>query len=187
MIAKILILYKLQMSKLRGLNKLKLSSFKWFKKGKIDHNFLKVAGGKKKNFDGTDNEKFKIFDKENKRHLTMMTTDKVFDVHLTHEDRTIPQENLIELRYDTMMTYLKGILTVFKKEDLRVTNWNDEIFQEMYLVNLYSPQMIHYFHHIQDGRKLPIKDLNKIKESKYQLKRKGVTQIMLFKKEYFLF
>ena len=160
---------------------LRLTKFKWFKKGKIGHEFLKMSGSKK-TLNGKYNEKFMVFDSEKKRHVTMMTTTDVFDIHITYEDRKIPQENLVEIRFDRLKRYAKGVLNVFKKNDLRVISLNDEIFEKS-LVDFYSPKLLNYFHIIQDGKKLPPKYLRKIKESKFHLTRKGVTSIFVFNED----
>jgi len=160
---------------------LRLSNFKWFKKGKIDHEVLKIGGSKKKQR-GKYNEKFMVFDAENKRHVTMMTTNKLLDMHLTYEDRKIPQENLVEIRFDRMTRYAKGVLNVFKKNDLRIITLNDEIFEKP-LVDIYSRNLLNYFHIIQDGKKLPPKYIKKIKESKFQLRRKGAQSIFVFNED----
>ena len=160
---------------------IRLSDFKWFKKGKIEHDFLKI-GGNKKNTHGKYNEKFMIFDAENKRHVTMMTTKDFFDAHITYEDRKIPQQSLVEVRFDRLARYAKGILNVFKKDDLRLITFNDKIL-DMPLVDIYSSNLINYFHIIQDGKKLPPKYVDKIKESKFRLRRRGANRIFVFNKD----
>jgi len=157
---------------------LRLSNFKWFKKGKIHHEVLKMSGSKKSLF-GKYNEKLMIFDAENKRHVTMMTAKDFIDFHLTYEDRKIPQENFVDLRLKRMVRYAKGVLNVFKKDDLRVITLNDKIFEKS-LVDIYSSNLLNYFHIIQDGKKLPPKYIKKIKESKYQLRRKGANRVFVF-------
>jgi len=131
------------------LRELRWSDFEWFKKKSKVHfdNTYFICSEK----NGVDQKVIIPLNKLGK-HLTASLSHKYLDIHVTNDNRAIPQRNIVEIRFRKAN---KMIQKSRKPNDVMFIPFRDKSLKKMVLVNPYTKEFIKNVHRMDEYNIFP--------------------------------